>query len=146
MNKCININSYKYMNFVLHLFNRTVLFLTASSFYSIFTHVSKTLNSAGALQEVSWASRRRWHSSSGSSRSRFVLFLHLSSQTDDDDDQISVWSNQTYHWIITINVWKYNTTQQTMNWIWNWIESFVLVGTRVVLLPVTGGVSGWVCG
>ncbi len=88
--------------------------------------MSKTLNSAGALQEVSWASWRRWHSSSGSSLSRFVLFLHLSFQDDDDDDQISVWSNQKYHWIITINVWKYNTTQQKMNW----IESFVLVGTR----------------
>ncbi len=54
------------------------LFLTASSFCSIFTQVSKTVNSAVALQEVSWSVLR--HSSSGFSLSLFCFFMWL--QTD----------------------------------------------------------------
>ncbi len=62
------------------------LFLKASSFYSIFTRVSKTLNSTVALLvgffEASW---RCCHSSSGFSLSQFVLFLHVIPDRLDDD-------------------------------------------------------------
>ncbi len=66
------------------------LLLKASSFYSIFTRVSKTLNSTVSLLvgffEASW---RCCHNSSGFSLSQFVLLLHV---IPDRHDQISVWS------------------------------------------------------
>ncbi len=83
--------------------------LTASSFYSIFTQVPKTLNSTEALQEVSWSVLRR-----GSAQFFWIESVSVCSvssfQTDWWwSDQISVWST-TSHWIITINgkiyVWK----------------------------------------
>ncbi len=82
------------------------LFLTASSFYSIFTQVRKLYCSfAGRLLEASW---RCCHSSSGFSRSQFALFLHLIPDRLDDDDVRSLCGTlavirQKSHWIITIN-------------------------------------------
>ncbi len=76
------------------------LFLTASSFYSIFTQVPKTFNSssfAGSFLEASW---RRCHSSSGLSLSLSVSSCHSRLE----DDQIrSLCGAQKSHWIITIN-------------------------------------------
>ncbi len=63
------------------------LFLTASSFYSIFTRVPKTFNSTVAFLEASW---RRCHSSSGFSLSQFVLFLHVIPDRLDGDESRSL--------------------------------------------------------
>ncbi len=106
------------------------LFLTASSFDSIFTQVPKTFNSAaGRSLEASW---RRCHSSSGSSLSQFVSSCH-SRQTEWWWDQISVWSTgccqtQKSHWIVTINgkmnVWNisyWHTTAKDRNY---WLKPF----------------------
>ncbi len=92
------------------------LFLTASSFYSIFT-VPWTFNSTAGrfLEAYCW----RCHSSSGFSLTQFVRFLHV---TPDrlmmirSDLCVEHWllleslCKQKSHWIITINgkmnVWK----------------------------------------
>ncbi len=87
------------------------LFLTASSFYSIFTQVPKTFNRfAGRFLEASW---RCCHSSSGFSLSQF---LHVTPDRLDDDDEIRSMCEalavvrQKSHWTITMNgkmnVWK----------------------------------------
>ncbi len=82
------------------------LFLTASSFHSIFTQVPKTFNSSVALQVgfLKHLGDVVLHSSSG-----FILslFLHVIQTDWWWSDQISVWSTgclrQKSHWIITIN-------------------------------------------
>ncbi len=63
------------------------LFLTASSFYSIFTQVPKTFR----FLEASW---RRRHSSSGFSLSQFVLFLHVIPDRLDEDEIRSLCGSQ----------------------------------------------------
>ncbi len=79
------------------------LFLTASSFYSIFTQVPATFLSTEALQEVS---RSVLETLAQFFWSQFVLFLHVLQTDWWRSDQISE-----SHWNITINgqmnVWKY---------------------------------------
>ncbi len=99
-----------------------ILFLTASSFYSIFTQVPKTFISTVAFAdrflEASW---RLCHSSSGFSLSQFVPFIYVIPDRLDDDQIrsdlcVDHWQlsdslcKQKSHWIIIINgkmnVWK----------------------------------------
>ncbi len=75
------------------------LFLTASSFYRIFTQVHKTLNNTVASQEVS-----RSVSETQLLWIEFVRFLHVT------PDRLMIIRSLKSHWIVTINakmhVWK----------------------------------------
>ncbi len=86
------------------------LFLTASSFYSIFTQVPKTVNSTVALQ-VGFLKHLRDIATVLLSLSQFVLFLHAIPDRLDDDHIRSLCGalavsdslcKQKSHWIITI--------------------------------------------
>ncbi len=108
------------------------LFLTASSFYSIFTQVPKTFNSSVALQEVSWSVLR--HSSSGLSLSPF---LHVTPDRlmmiRSDLKHLTALLQLMAKWMFGNVNWYFLLTQDR----YNWLKPILLAGENTSFLITT---------